>query len=116
VGVDDVVPQIIWTRYFIEGKGSKIDESILNQDNMSPMILEWNGKESSCKRTKHIRVRYFFIKDRIMSGDITLKHCPATQILGDQFIKPLQGAMLRKFRAEIHGTPADIPDSDLGWE
>jgi hypothetical protein len=94
----------------------KIDESILNQDNLSAMILENNGKESSSKRTKHIRVRYFFIKDIITSGDITLKHCPATEMITDHFTKPLQGAMFRRFRAEIQGISNDIPDSDLDWD
>jgi hypothetical protein len=50
------------------------------------------------------------------SGDITLKHYPATEILGDHFTKPLQGGMFMKFRAEIQGIPVDTPDSDLGWD
>jgi hypothetical protein len=80
------------------------------------MILEKNGKESRSKRTKQIRVRYFFINDRITSGDITLKHCPATEMMADHITKPLQGAMFRKFRAEIQGIPNDTPDSDLSWD
>jgi hypothetical protein len=98
----------------MEEQGLKIEESTLNQDNLSAMILEKNGKESSSIRTTHIRVRYFFIKDRITSGDITLKHCPATEVLSDHFTKPLQGGMFRKFRAEIQGISVDIPDSDVG--
>jgi hypothetical protein len=78
------------------------------------MLLEKNGKESRSKRTKHIRVMYFFIKDRITSGDIALKHFPETEMLGDHFTKPLQGGMFRKFRAEIQGILANTPDSDLG--
>jgi hypothetical protein len=69
------------------------------------MLLEKNGTESSSKRTKHIRVRYFFIKDRITSGDITLKHFPAKEMIADHFTKPLQGAMFRRFRAEIQEIP-----------
>jgi hypothetical protein len=115
-GVDDVTPQILWTRYFMEEQGLKAKESILNQDNLSAMLLQKNGKESSSKWTKDIWVRYFFIKDRITSGDITLKHCPETEMLGDHFTKPLQGGMLRRFRAEIQRIPANTPDSDLGWD
>jgi hypothetical protein len=57
VGVHDVAPQMLRTRYLIEAQGYKLNESVLNQDNMSAMILETNGKESSSKRTKHINVR-----------------------------------------------------------
>jgi hypothetical protein len=51
---------IIWTRYFIEEQGYKLDESVLTQYTMSSMLLETNGKESSSKRKKHIKVRYFY--------------------------------------------------------
>jgi hypothetical protein len=46
----------MWTRYFIEEQGFKMEESILNQDNLSAMLLETNGRESSSKQTKHSRV------------------------------------------------------------
>jgi hypothetical protein len=116
VGADDAIPQMMWTRYFLEGQGYNVDECILNQDNMSAMLLETNGKQSSSKRTKHIRVRYFFIKDRVSNGDITLKHCPTGEMLADHFTKPLQGALFRKFRAEIQGIPHDTNEAELGWD
>jgi hypothetical protein len=68
VGVDDTSPQMLWTRYFKEGQGYGVKASILNQDNLSAILLEKNGRASSSKRTKHTNVRYFFIKDRIVSG------------------------------------------------
>jgi hypothetical protein len=83
---------------------------------MSAMLLETNGKQSSSKRTKHTRVRYFFIKDRVSNGDITLKHCPTGEMLADHFTKPLQGALFRKFRAEIQGIPVDTNEAGLGWD
>jgi hypothetical protein len=104
----------MWTRYFIEAQGFNVEESILYQDNLSAMLLEKNGKQSSSKRTKHIRVRYFFIKDRIRNGDISVKHCPTGDMVGDHFTKPLQGAQFRKFRADIQGVPNDMSDLDMG--
>jgi hypothetical protein len=59
VGADDDIPQMMWTRYFLEGQGYNVEECILHQDNMSAMLLETNGKQSISKWTKHIRVRYF---------------------------------------------------------
>jgi hypothetical protein len=44
VGVHDVAPQMLWTHYFIEAQGYKLSKSVLNQDNMSAMLLETNGK------------------------------------------------------------------------
>jgi hypothetical protein len=47
VGADDMLPQIMWKRYFIEAQGFNVDKSILYQDNLSAMILEKNGKQSN---------------------------------------------------------------------
>jgi hypothetical protein len=116
VGADDAMPQVMWTRYFIEAQGFGIDDNILAQDNLSTMLLEKNGKQSSSKRTKHIRVRYFFIKDRVANNDISIRHCPTGEMLADHFTKPLQGSLFRKFRADIQGISADLSDVEWCWE
>jgi hypothetical protein len=116
VGVDDISPQMLWTRYFIETQWYTVEESILNPDNLSAMILETNGKASISKKTKPIKVRYFFIEDRIGSGDVTLKQCPAEIILGDHFTKLLQGSMFHQFIDDIQGISANIPSSSLSWD
>jgi hypothetical protein len=108
--------QIMWTKYFIEAQEKGISENILYQDNISTMLLEKNGKQSSSKRTKHIHVRYFFIKDRVDSGDLSIKHCPTEDMLGDYFTKSLQGALFHKFRAEVQGIPTDLTNVELGWD
>jgi hypothetical protein len=116
VGVDDASPQMLWTRYFVEVQGYGVKTSILNQDNLSAILLEKKGRASSSKRNKYINVRYFFVKDRIASGDITVEHCPTTEMLADHFTKPLQGTMFRRFRADIQGIPVGMCDADLGWD
>ena len=57
IGEDYAMPQLLWTRYFLEAQGYGIDENILYQDNMRAMLLEKNGKKSSTKKMKHINVR-----------------------------------------------------------
>jgi hypothetical protein len=42
VGVDDVMPQVLWTLYFLEAHGYKIDDNIIYQDNKSSILLETN--------------------------------------------------------------------------
>jgi hypothetical protein len=59
VGVDDLMPAICWTQYFMEAQGYKVTENIVYQDNQSAILLERNGKALSSKRTKHINIRYF---------------------------------------------------------
>jgi hypothetical protein len=42
VGVDDCMPAICWTRYFLEAQGYHVAENILFQDNQSAILLEKN--------------------------------------------------------------------------
>ena len=51
IGVDDVLPKVLWTLLFIEDQGYKVQDNLLNQDNTSAIQLEKNGKRSSRERT-----------------------------------------------------------------
>lgn len=113
VGVDDFMPAICWTRYFMEAQGYKVKDTVLFQDNQSSMLLAKNGKASSSKRTRHINIRFFFITDRITSGEITMKWCPTGDMIADFATKPLQGALFRKFRDQIMGV-VDVQDPGPG--
>lgn len=72
-------------------------DNILLQNNQSAMLLETNGKGSSGKKTRYINMRYFFICDRVASGELSVKSFPAAEMLGDFFTKPLQGSLFKKF-------------------
>ena len=104
IGMNDVAGQIIWTRNFLNEQGYTIESSTVYQDNKSAILLEKNGTLSSSKRTKHINVRYYFLKDYIDKNEIHVIHCPTENMVGDYFTKPLQGAQFVKFRDMIMGT------------
>ena len=80
-----------------------IKETVLNQDNMSSMLLECNGQQSSTKCTKHMDSRYFYMSDHIRNKTLSLKHCPTEEMLADYFTKPLQGALFTCLRNHIMG-------------
>jgi hypothetical protein len=101
VGVADVMPMILWTRYFLEAQGYDVEKTKVYQDNMSSILLEKNGRASSGKRTRHINIRYFFVADRVKSQEIEIKHCPTDDMTGDFFTKPLQGSKFIRFRNAV---------------
>ena len=57
VEVDDCLPAVCLSRYFLEAQGYAINANIVFQDNQSAILMEKNGKASSRKRTKHINIR-----------------------------------------------------------
>jgi hypothetical protein len=103
VGASDYLPNTIWAMLFLKAQGYEMKESKFYQDNQSTMKLEINGKRSSGQKTRHIDIRYFFIKDRIKTEGIDIVHCPTLEMLGDFYTKPLQGSLFRKFREVIMG-------------
>jgi hypothetical protein len=101
VGVDDAMPRILWTRYFLKAQGYDTQPSTLFQDNQSTILLANNGTTSSSKRTRHIDIRYYFITDRFKKNEINIEYCPTKEMIGDFFTKPLQGALFYKLRARV---------------
>jgi hypothetical protein len=98
VAVHDVLPQILWTNNFLRAQGMRVNETRLYQDNMSSILLEKNGRSSSSKRTRHMNIRYFFIKDQVEAREVHIQHCNTENMLADYFTKPLQGTLFKRMR------------------
>ncbi len=108
VGVNDMMPIIIWTRYFLLEQGYGVVENLILQDNKSSILLERNGKASSGKRMRHINIRYFFITDRVNMKEDAIEWCPA-----DFMTKPFQGSHFRNLRDYIMGKVHNMtPNND----
>ncbi len=103
VCVDDMMPIILWTRYFLLSQGYGVVKNLLLQDNRSSILLEKNGRALSGKRTRHINIRYFFISDRVNMKEVSLHWCPTKEMVADFWTKPLQGSHFRKQRDYIMG-------------
>ena len=42
VGVDDMMPTILWSRYFLKAEGYNVTDNDIFQDNQSAILLERN--------------------------------------------------------------------------
>ena len=71
--------------------------------------MEKFGKTSCSNRSRHIAIRYFFMKDRSDKGEIKLERCPTSEMLLDYHTNPLQGKLFRLFREVIMG------HKDISW-
>ena len=65
------------------------------------MLLEEKGIDSTGKRSRHINIRYFYIKDCLDKGYLSIEHCGTDDMIADIMTKPLQGIKFRKFRRMI---------------
>ena len=103
IAVDNLIPQILWTRLFMKAQGIEVRDNILYQDNKSAVLLETNGRASSSKRTKHINIRYYYVADRVAKGDLRIVWCPTDKMIADFLTKPLQGKAFVEFRNLLMG-------------
>jgi hypothetical protein len=103
VTVDDAATTILWTKLFLEAQGYDVKKNIVYQDKKSAILLETNGKKSSGKRTHALNIRYFFITDQVEKGNAQIEHCGTDNMVGDFFMKPLQGKKFQRFRNDILG-------------
>lgn len=104
---------MLWSLYFLRAQGYEVENVQLYQDNISAQMLEVNGKFSSSRKTKHIRAKFFFIKDRIDSGDIRVIDCPTEEMWADGQSKPLQGRLFRQMRAKLMNCPEDYNEETI---
>jgi hypothetical protein len=103
IGATDYLPSTIWSKMFMEAQGYEITSNIFEQDNFIAIRLEKNGRASAVKQSRHIVIRYFFMKDQINCDGIRVQHCPTEQMLANFFTKPLQGNLFRRFRDVLMG-------------
>ena len=89
IAVDDCMPHILRIRHFLLAQDYQKAETVtILQDNQSAILLEKNGILSSTRRTKHLNIRYFFVKQKIDDKEVTVVWCPTDELVGDFFSKP----------------------------
>lgn len=100
VGASDEISLGLYARDFLIEQGYEMGPATLYQDNKSTMQLIEKGRSTS-DRTRHINVRYFFLKDRADANEIQVEHLSTEKMVADILTKPLQGELFRKLRAEL---------------
>jgi len=97
IAVSDHAGELIAQNEFYVHQCGLNKPAILYQDNQSTMKLLKNGKSSS-DRTKHIKIRYFWLKERVDLKDILVEYMPTEDMIADLLTKPLQGDLFIKLR------------------
>ena len=102
VALSNMLSQIIWLRDFLMAQGYDLGPAKIFEDNMSTIALAGRGSSNS-SRTRHIAIRYFFVKDRMDGGEVVIEHLGTEDMLADALTKPLQGDLFRRMRAGMMG-------------
>jgi hypothetical protein len=60
-----------------------------------------NGQFLSGKKTKHIKAKFFFIKNKVDDREMRVIDCPTENMWADVLTKPLQGMAFKRMQAEL---------------
>ena len=96
VGLSDSANESFHMRNFIVAQGHESGPVTLYEDNLNCMALVKRGRSNS-ERTRHVSIRYFWVKERIDNGELVVEHLRTELMHANILTKPLQGS---QFRAE----------------
>ncbi|GKB57057.1 hypothetical protein Tco_0913243, partial [Tanacetum coccineum] len=91
--------QVLWIKSQLADYDVLYDRVPIFCDNPSVIAISSNPVLHS--RTKHIDIRYDFIRDHILKGDIKLHFVPTDLQLADIFTKPLVEPSFTRLVAEL---------------
>ena len=97
VALSDHAGRGIHLRNFLVAQGYKVGPVLILQDNRSCMAIMARGGPTS-ERSKHINIRYFWLKERIYSGEGVLEHLGTALMFVNILTKPVQGKQCAKER------------------
>ena len=94
--------EAIYMRQLLEDLTFKQDgATVIYEDNTGAIALTENPVHH--QRTKHINIRYHFIRERVESGEIKLIHVPSAEQLADILTKPLAKPQIMRLRGRVLG-------------
>lgn len=103
----EATKDIVWTRRLLNSIGCKQIQPIsLYCDNQGAIKLTLNPEFH--RRTKHIDIRYYYIREQQLSGSIAVVHVGTKDQLADLFTKALPGPAFQELRKRIGVVPVSV--------
>jgi histone deacetylase 1/2 len=104
IALSDMSTTAIWINEFIKHQQYKLSTTIIYQDNKSTITMINNGN-SNKERTRHINLRYFWLRDRIKSGEVIITYKQTSEMIADILTKTIQGKQFTYLRDKLLNTP-----------
>lgn len=96
------VQEAMYLRQLLSDLGWSMDGPIkIKEDNQGCIALSENPVHH--KRTKHIDIKYHFVREKVLSGEIVLEHVATEHQLADLLTKPLERVRVEKLRTHVLG-------------
>ena len=94
--------EIVWERGMLaEMFAEQIRPTILFEDNQACIAMVENPIVS--ERSKHIAIKYFYVREQFENGTITMIYCPTADMAADIMTKAVAVTHFRHLRDDVIG-------------
>ena len=81
----------------ITSQGIPVKSLTIEQDNKSTLAMIANGRATG-PTSRHINIRFFWLNDRLSSGEISMRYIPTEEMTADLLTKHMEGSAFYKHR------------------
>eukprot|EP00731_Ephydatia_muelleri_P018948 Em0011g988a len=100
VALGAATQEVVWLRRLLSDiKASPKMPTIISEDNQGTIAIARNPVYHA--RTKHIDIKYHYVREALMDGVIDLVYCPTQQMTADILTKPLSRDQFETLRHEM---------------
>ena len=99
IALSSATQEAVWLRRLLAELGAPNSSVVLMEDNQGAIALAKNPIAHS--RTKHIDIRYHYVREAVQDGLIELQYCPTNEMTADLLTKPLPKETFQRFRASL---------------
>ena len=98
MALTEATQEAVWLKAFLCELGEmKSDEAVkIYEDNQGSIALAKNPEFH--KRTKHIDIRYHFVREKVEDGQVLLQYCATKDMKADMMTKPIPAVQFEYLR------------------
>ena len=98
VALSSATQEAVWLRKLLisDLQVTSPEPTMLMEDNQGAISIAKNPVAHS--RTKHISIRYHYIREAVQEGIVNLCYCPTEQMIADLLTKPLPKERFKMLR------------------
>ena len=100
IALSSAAQEAVWLRRLFVDLGEDCTQPLtIMEDNQGAIAMTNNPVQH--RRTKHIDIRYHFVREHVLNGTVQIKYCCTKNMLADLFTKPLTRGQFEYLRDSI---------------
>ena len=113
MALSSAAQEAVWMRELVSDLGnSPINSTVIFEDNQSAISMAKNPQYHG--RTKHINIKYHFIREQVANGTICLKYCKTEDMLADLLTKGVGPEKFERLRMLYGMSKQELSEKECG--